>query len=120
MKHIEINILQFLLLLIFIYVFTYFWLPKVNIYTSQEYKKLVNKYILLLEEKNNLEYAYSQIIFPNNIPIDNTSSHGNNTSSNGNNNFIPSVGNKTSAHSGPINPRLIDSNDNNLVNQFLY
>jgi hypothetical protein len=115
MKHIEINILQFLSLLIFIYVFTYFWLPKVNIYGTQEYKKLVNKYMILLEEKNNLEYAYSQIIFPNNI-------HPNNIHPNEYDKtyYSESIGTKNSAHSSAIMPRNIKTNDNNIVNQFLY
>ena len=103
MKHIEINIIQFLLLIIFIYLFTYFWLPKINVYKTNEYKELAFKYINLLDEKNYLENTYINI--PNQY---------NNTYSES------SIGSKNSAHSTPINPRNIYSNDNDLVDRFIF
>ena len=51
MKYIELNILQFILLIIFIYIFTYFWLPIKNIKNTPEYKKLLDKYLKIYEEK---------------------------------------------------------------------
>jgi hypothetical protein len=106
MKHIEINIIQFLLLIIFIYVFTYFWLPKPNIFKSNEYKELALKYINLLDEKTYLENTY--------INLSNQYKYNNNTYSES------SIGSKNSAHSNPINPRNIYSNDNDLVDRFIY
>jgi hypothetical protein len=107
MKHIEINIIQLLLMIIFIFLFTYLWLPKININKTNEYKKLAIKYLDLLDEKNYWQNLYIQIVTPgsNNIsqPLGETS-----------------IGSKTSAHSGSITPRNIDSNDNALINQFFY
>jgi len=105
MKYIEINIFHFLLLVIFIYTFTYFWLPKINIKKSVEYTNLVSKYIKLFEEK---EYWHNYYLQVNNIQ---SSIHVGNEAS---------IGSKTSSHSGAITPRYIESNDNNLVDQFFY
>jgi len=58
MKHIELNIMQFILLVGFIYIFTYFWLPIKNIKDTPEYIKLFDKYSKLYEEK---EYCYIQL-----------------------------------------------------------
>lgn len=107
MKHIEINIIQFLLLIIFIYLFTYFWLPKTNVYKTNEYKELAFKYINLLDEKNYLENTYINMSNQYNNPNNNTYSES-------------SIGSKNSAHSTPINPRNIYSNDNDLVDQFIF
>jgi hypothetical protein len=109
MKHIEINIIQFLLLIIFIYLFTYFWLPKINVYKTNEYKELAFKYINLLDEKNYLENTYI------NIPNQYT-----NTNTNTNTYSESSIGSKNSAHSTSINPRNIYSNDNDLVDRFIF
>ena len=106
MKHIEINIIQFLLLIIFIYLFTYFWLPKINVYKTNEYKELAFKYINLLDEKNYLENNY--------INMSNQHKYNNNTYSES------SIGSKNSAHSTSINPRNIYSNDNDLVDRFIF
>jgi hypothetical protein len=108
MKHIEINIIQFLLLIIFIYIFTFAWLPKINIKKTNEYKKLALKYVDLLDEKNYWENSYINI--SNSYKVNNNS----NTYSES------SIGNKNSAHSNAINPRNILTNDNNMVDQFLY
>ena len=110
MKHIEINIIQFLLLIIFIYLFTYFWLPKNNIYKTTEYRNLAFKYINLLDDKNYWENAYLNI----------SNSYKYNNINNTNTYSESTIGNKNSAHSNAINPRNIATNDNNLVDQFLY
>ena len=67
MKHIELNIIQFLILIIFIYVFTFFWLPKTSIQKTPEYKKLINKYINLLDEKEHWYSLYTQCVTNYNI-----------------------------------------------------
>jgi hypothetical protein len=109
MKHIEINILQFLALLIFIFLFTYCWLPKINIQKTTEYRKLALKYIKLLDERNNWQNLYMQVINKNNYNMPDYSNF----------NLIDSaIGNKNSAHSNPITPRNIDTNDNHIVNKF--
>ena len=108
MKHIEINIIQFLLLIIFIYVFTYFWLPKINIQKTFEYRDLAFKYINLLDEKNYWQNEY-------------TNNYNSYKFNNNSNTYSEStIGNKNSAHSNAINPRNILTNDNNIVDKFLY
>jgi hypothetical protein len=107
MKHIEINVIQLLLMIIFIFLFTYLWLPKINVNKTAEYKKLANKYLDLLDEKNYWQNLYTQFVIPGS----------------GSNHLIQpsaetSFGSKTSAHSSAITPRNIDSNDNALINQF--
>lgn len=107
MKHIEINVIQFLLIIIFIFIFTYLWLPKHNVLETPEYKNLNNKYLEMINEKNYWQTLYNKIT----IPKINT------------NNLIHSesqIGSKTSAHSSAITPRNIDSNDIALINQFFY
>ena len=109
MKHIEINILQFLALLIFIFLFTYFWLPKTNIKKTTEYRKLALQYIQIIDERNYWQKLYMQQNFTNN----------------NNNNYIPSesfnidgIGTKNSAHSNIIMPRNININDNEVITKF--
>lgn len=127
MKHIEINVIQFLLMIIFIFLFTYLWIPKINIHKTIEYKKLAVKYLDLLDEKTHWQNLYTQCINP-------TLGSNINTSFNPNTNVVlgsnanhaiyqsgeSSIGTKTSAHSSAITPRNIESNDNALINQFFY
>ena len=104
MKQIELNILQFILLIIFIYIFTYFWLPKINIYKTTEYITLLNKYSVIQDEKNywhNLyiqSYAHLEPTYINDSTM---------------------IGSKSSSHNSSINPRFIQSNDNDIINNFL-
>ena len=127
MKHIEINVIQLLLMIMFIFLFTYIWLPKINIHKTTEYKKIAIKYIDTLDEKNYWQNLYTQLVTPQ-TPHIITNSYSDGMS------YIPglqpntglqpsasgSIGSKTSAHSGSITPRNIDSNDNALVNQFFF
>ena len=109
MKNIEINIFQFLLLLLFIYIFTYYWLPKPNYKKTQEYSDLYSEYIKIVDEKNYWNNLYMQLY---NL---NYTKQFINESSNGS-----SIGTKNSSHSSSITPRFIDSNDNQIISEFLY
>ena len=106
MKQIELNILQFILLIAFIYIFTYFWLPKINIYKTAEYTILANKYLAIVDEKDYWHNLYIQLYANSNYKISPDNSQ--------------SIGSKTSSHTSSINPRLIDSNDNDIISNFLY
>jgi hypothetical protein len=106
MKHIEINVIQLLLMIIFIFSFTYLWIPKININKTVEYKELAKKYIDLIDEKNYWQNLYTQIVTPN------TNNFTNQTYSEA------PIGSKISAHSSAIVPRNIDYNDNAVLNQF--
>lgn len=106
MKHIEINILQFLALLIFIFLFTYFWLPKTNIKKTTEYRKLALKYIQIIDERNYWQKIYMQQNFTRNSYIPSESFN------------IDGIGTKNSAHSNIIMPRNININDNEVITKF--
>ncbi len=107
MKYIEINVIQFILIIIFIFFFTYLWIPKRNIYETPEYKNLNDKYNEIVNEKNYWQTLYT------NMPIPKINTNNLTHSEN-------QIGSKTSAHSSAITPRNIDSNDAELINQFFY
>jgi hypothetical protein len=129
MNSIKINLLQFFLLIIFIYTFTYFWLPVNDITTTPEYKKIISKYIKLynqniflndtiLKYKKNLNEHFNQDFINQNNKL-----YALNTNYTNNDNFgnsSNSIGSKYSAHSSTITPRNIQFNDNEYVNEFLY
>lgn len=109
MKSFEMNIFHFILLVIFIYVFTYYWLPKVDIIKTPEYKKLFANYSSAIEERDYWSNMYQM----------SRSNQQNNVHDRENNDNIV-IGSQSSAHGSAINPRPINSNDNYAVGQLLF
>lgn len=91
MHHITLNLPQLLLLIGFIYIFTFYWLPKEE--KTDEYLKLLDKYNKV---SNQLEKKIKKSI--------------KNAELNG-----ITMGKSTSAHNSSIKPVNMYQNDNNLV-----
>jgi hypothetical protein len=102
MQHIKLNLLQIIILIIFIYVFTYYWLPRKQTNESDEYIKLLEKYNKILYERNYYKTEINKI----------SDVHAMQQTT--------SIGKSISAHSGAIVPRNINQNDNLQVRQMLH
>jgi hypothetical protein len=111
MQIVEMNVLQFALMVVFIYVFTYYWLPKIDIIKTPEYKKLFTNYNQVKEEREYWANLYDALrVRCQKGLID---EQGNETG--------PIViGGQTSAHNSAIIPRSIDSTDNYAVQHMLF
>ena len=101
MHHINLNIFQIVIFILFIYTFTYFWLPKQKCNDTDEYIKLLEKYNKVVDDKMRLKERL----------INNRSSYKQPKMS---------LNNAISAHSSSIIPRNINDNDNLLVEQILH
>ena len=99
MKQITLNFFQIISLIVFIYVFTYYWLPKTD-NNTEEYLKLLVKYNKVLNDRKYYKSEYLRI----------TSTH---------NKTPTTIGKSISAHSSAIQPRNINDNDNYLVDQIV-
>lgn len=96
MTQINLNFFQVILLIVFIYVFTYFWLPQ-NDGNTEQYLKLLEKYNKVVDDKKRYKEEYNKL-----LQIQSTS-----------------VGKSVSAHSGRVNPGRFNQNDNILVDEIL-
>lgn len=95
MTQINLNFFQIILLIAFIYVFTYFWLPQNN--NTEEYLKLLEKYNKVVSDKKRYKDEYNKL-----LQVQTTA-----------------VGKSVSAHSGSANPRRFNQSDNMLVDEML-
>jgi hypothetical protein len=116
MKSIEINIIQFLLLIIFIYTFTFFWLPKINISETEEYLVIKDALQSVLNEKNHWHNSYNKLVNYYNANCVNPQKVVNTVPVT----YESQIGSKNSSHSGAITPRNILSNDNDAIFDLLY
>lgn len=99
MQQITLNFFQIISLIVFIYVFTYYWLPKTD-NNTEEYLKLLEKYNKVLNDRKYYKSQYLKVMDEyKKSPI--------------------TIGKSISAHSGVIQPRSIDQNDNYLVDQIV-
>jgi hypothetical protein len=95
MHHITLNIYQFVLLLTFIYVFSYHWTPKPRIDEAEEYSILLEKYnktLAILKKKTRRHADDSEQIV---------------------------VGKQLSAHAHSIKPSSVCDTDNEIVEDML-
>ena len=97
MHSISLNIYQFILLLIFIYVFSYYWTPK-SANNTEEYLALMEKHektLALLKKKTN---SRKRIEIPEQTVM----------------------GKHVSAHSNSIRPSQVGDTDNGIVEEMLH
>lgn len=102
MQQINLNFVQIIILVVFIYVFTYYWLPQKQCNDTEEYIKLLEKYNKILYERDYYKKEYSKL----------TDMHATQQTT--------TIGKSISAHSGTITPRNINQNDNKIVQQMLH
>lgn len=100
MTQIKLDFFQIIILIVFIYVFTYFWLPKNNENKTEQYLKLLDKYNKILDDKKKYKFEYNKLL--NSYNIQNTR-----------------VGKSISAHSGSTIPRNFSQTDNQMVDEIL-
>jgi hypothetical protein len=101
MQQINLDFFQLILLIGFIYVFTYYWLPQQKCNDTDEYLKLLEKYNKVLNDRKMYKREYLKV----------TNIH--------NKNPDISIGKSISAHSGALKPRSIHQSDNAAVNQMV-
>ena len=99
MQQITLNFFQIISLIVFIYVFTYYWLPKTD-NNTEEYLKLLEKYNKVLNDRKYYKSQYLKVTDEYKKPP-------------------ITIGKSISAHSGTIQPRNVDQNDNYLVDQIV-
>ena len=84
------------MLITFIYIFTYYWLPQNN-GNTEEYLLLLEKYNKVVSDKKRYKEEYNKLMQTQTM----------------------AVGKSVSAHSGSSNPRSFNQNDNMLVSEML-
>ena len=100
MQQITLNFVQMVALIVFIYIFTFYWLPQKKCNDTEEYLKLLDKYNKVLADR---KYYKSQFLKATNIHEKSSAT----------------IGSSVSAHSGSIQPREINQNDNYMVEQII-
>ena len=101
MTQIKLDFFQVIILIAFIYVFTYYWLPQNSENKTEQYLKLLDKYNKVLEDKKKYKVEYSKLLGSYNAQS-------------------TSVGKSVSAHSGSTRPRDYTQSDNRMVDEMLY
>lgn len=101
MHQINLNLFQIVIFITFIYIFTYYWLPKQKCNDTDEYIKLLEKYNKVVDDKNRLK---KELIIKNTI----------------NNQSRITIGSGVSAHSGSMTPKPVGQSDNIAVEQILH
>ena len=97
MQQIKIDFFQLILLIMFIYVFTYYWLPQQKHIDTDEYLKLLEKYNKVLNDRKYYKAEYLKVTGAREVTI----------------------GKKISAHSSQTKPRDINQSDNYAVDEML-
>ena len=101
MQEITLNFFQIIILIGFIYIFTYYWLPQKSTNTD-EYLKLLEKYNKVLADRKfyKTKYFKATDIYANSVDT--------------------TIGKRMSAHSSTIKPRNFNQTDNYAVEQILH
>lgn len=100
MTQIKLDFFQVIILIVFIYVFTYYWLPQNNENKTEQYLKLLDKYNKVLDDKKKYKFEYNKLLGSYNSQA-------------------TSVGKSVSAHSGSTRPRNFSQTDNQMVDDML-
>ena len=97
MLQIKIDFVQLILLIVFIYIFTYYWLPRPQDNNIDEYLKLLEKYNKVLNDRKFYKSEYLKAV----------------------NVQSASIGKSINSHSGPLKPSSLHRSDNNAVTEFI-